>query len=492
MEIFATNKFLTNFELCADKALVIGELRQLIFDLEQRAATGAPLRNVKPLVGKLRSAGSAFSLSLQEVKLTKRSRIVFDYSAGILKLVAMPKQDTHTVVESLEKLNQTSLNQLFESLGPAPSGFVRQLLNDYVVRPWLPAGQDEEGIDRMVEPELFDGWLRFLDTPQEHLRNELLQLATRNQKGIHLIVGGPGTGKTMVLIDLAFSLYEQTGAAPSVVFPPGVASYLRESGHILPVVDDSKPSRVVLFDDPLSVDDLERRASEAESSGALLIAAIDPTQWHHRKSIERFDRFLKSRNPHIHPLRLGYRQGGKVGSAAISIVESFLSRSSAYAADDRVQIERDRAAQWESVCLRELTFADSQGHFRVIDNTKPPVEMFTTELSRALRFDTARSWPKVLVGCIDKKQLPNGVDEAIQHARESHPTQAVRVRNFSQVGEIRGTEFESVILFIPKGIWTNLTTGIIGAGTEQWNTVTQILAFFTRAENRLSVIVTST
>lgn len=489
VKVQATKRFSDNFNMCADKGVIIREIAELLIELERKSGLReGNARNIKTLRGPIRDVGKRHGLSLQEWKLTKRSRLVFDFSEA-LNLIDFAPDDTHTAVEDLDRLSNAQLGKVLDSLSPVSAGFRKLISEKYEVE---VAVESLSGEDRsLYDFEPFDEWIRFLDKPQLKVRDEILSdLVKGTSPGIHVLLGGPGTGKTMVLIDLALEYELATGITPTLRLPAGVKHYVTESGQFLPSLYSSGSS-VVLIDDPATFEELEKTVVREKALGHTVVIGIDPTQWHARRTIEKFSKFMNLNDVKRHELSFCYRQGGVVGRQAVALVQKFLSQSSAFAAEERVFAERSLASDWEKLCLEDITFADEDGHFNLYENDYDLETVFFEQLQKAASFQTARNWPKVLIGCPNKNALPDCVKKALERAAVLYPELKPRIREFRQVTEVRGTEYETVLVVIDPSQLQTLRKGVKAASTPDWERATSLLAFFTRAENRLAIFSTS-
>jgi hypothetical protein len=295
----------------------------------------------------------------------------------------------------------------------------------------------------------------------------------------------------MVLLDLANSYSLFSEEEPGLILPAGVRHYVDSLDPATPGLDIGLAGGVILLDDPETFEKMRDHVDYAKSQGKSIVVAIDPTQWHKRRTIEKFHGFLE-KTPHIrYELTNAYRQGEGVGGPAMKLIRSFLRQSSAFAADYRFEGERSQAQEWEKLCLDEITFTDEDGSMNVYPDEEQLLGNVMLELQRMQTFQTERNWPKTLVGWQVKKHLPRGVKVLLDATRNLNPKFSYRIRSYGQVEEIRGTEFESALLFITHRQWQLLVTGIRGAGTDDWELVTPLLTFLSRAENRLAIFVVS-
>lgn len=484
LQVRATKRFHNSLK-DADKPMVFREIRELLAELERKSGAGeGTARNIKALRGTIRETGKTRGLSLQEWKMTKRGRLIFDYS-GALNLIDFAADDTHTAVEKLDRLSREEFGTILDSLNEVTPEF-----SELLIAPEFNElfGEEISGGDREgYVDERFNEWVRFLDSPQIKVRDSILDSITKNSGfSINLLIGGPGTGKTMVLVDLAYQLHLKSELKPELQLPTSVREYVEYSNLNIPGTREVDGD-VWLVDDPVTFDDLEQKVNNARIRDVPIVIGIDPTQWHARRSIDKFYRFLDQPEIRRFELQLCYRQGGAIGKKAVSLIQSFLNQSSAFAKEERVLAERFMASDWEKVCLEDLSFSDESGHFNFFEKGVDLESKFYEELVRASEFQSYRNWPKVLIGFESEERIPPGVQRAIARAKEDFPDLSVRKREYRKVGDIRGSEFETVLMLLTEHQTSVLKKGVKSAGTPEWEASTAILTFFTRAQNRLSI-----
>lgn len=493
-----SDRALRKFEKTPNKGFIAREIVLLSEALDDMRQGEPPHGNIKTLSGAIRQRGAKQGLALAEWKMTIRSRMVFDAGSTELKVIDFATDDTHTVVEELDALSNHAFSEILKTLAPVPD-WVSNIIAHYATA--VPSFElelfqfePEESRDRtqFIE-QRFDDWIRFLDKDQEEVRDRLiLNLSSADSPSVHILLGGPGTGKTMVLLDLASSYSLYSDEEPGLILPSGVRHYVDSLDPQIPGLDIGLGGGVILLDDPETFEKMRDHVDAAQSLNKHIVVAIDPTQWHKRRTIEKFHGFLE-KTPHTrYELTNAYRQGEGVGGPAMSLIKSYLRKSSAFAADYRFDGERSQAQEWEKLCLDEISFTDADGSWVVYqEDDGDLLSNVQQELERIQSFQTERNWPKTLVGWQFKKHLPSGVKHLLNATKTLHPKFSYRIRSYSQVEEIRGTEFESAMLFVTRRQWQLLQDGIRGAGTDDWELVTPLLTFLSRAENRLAVFVLS-
>jgi RecA-family ATPase len=103
----------------------------------------------------------------------------------------------------------------------------------------------------LYEEELSDAWIQFLDKQQSEIKERIFdEVKSPGTFGFHLLLGGAGTGKTVVLLNLALSL-ASVGRNVVCQFNEQVIKYLNSGSQRVPGAGLSmQPGAVVLLDDP--------------------------------------------------------------------------------------------------------------------------------------------------------------------------------------------------------------------------------------------------
>jgi hypothetical protein len=347
------------------------------------------------------------------------------------------------------------------------------------------------GGDRFKFPqEKTREWLTFLDVQQRKISGEIFEsISSSSGYKLHLLLGGAGTGKTMVLRDLAYKMRLETGHFAQLRVPPGVRQFLLSEGSDIPGLPPFEGTyNAILLDDPITISDAIESIDDAKRLKVPIVIAIDPIQWHERRSIEKFEKLLKSEDPTEYVLSVNYRQGQKVGQPAIQAIKNFRLRTSEFTDRFREQINKSKAAKFEYISLDSVKFAEDAGTYAFYSQEEFTPKNILNEFLRVGRFVTERQWPKVLIGTETKASYPFGVPTLIDlYQSEVDDTFRFRQRAFSQYREVRGTEYEAVIIFIRRSTWSLIVEGLEGAKADDWELLNAPLTFLTRAENRCVV-----
>lgn len=346
---------------------------------------------------------------------------------------------------------------------------------------------DVEGDDSrwLYEAELSDEWIHFLDDEQSKISEILFQklVVPSDEMSVEFVMGGPGTGKTVVLLNLATNL-EQAGRAVSFEASSNVIKYLSSGGRNVPGANKGfGPGVVALIDDPTSSKVLADSLRKAKSAGCrAIVIGFDPLQWHERKMEANFKKICESVSYQFYPLNTCYRQSGGVGGKTLELTEKIYQSSSRYLDSLKQQAEREELQPYIDLSLG-MSFVDDSGRFvsydRDIDqNYRIEISRFRARIDRwthtsPIAFVYDDDLPKEFI-----KSLKN---DAAGLNRTEIP--------LSKYREIRGVEFQELFLFVTSDFWNDLNSGKMGVGSEEWEKLACLHTILSRPKDSLVLYV---
>lgn len=224
-------------------------------------------------------------LEIYRIKVTEGDRLIFSVeSHKIIFLDVGP----HEVMEDFLSLSASAKSKILDSLLELPTWFFRVRSS---IKPKSNLTLSDQGGEEMrwlFEDELSESWLQFLDEEQFKVRNEIFnRIKISGAFEFHLILGGAGTGKTVILLNIALSLKEE-GRNVVTRFSEQVLKYLNSGVQRVPGSNlDLQPGSVVLLDDPRDLSELRKMLQECARVGArALVVTLDPFQWIERRVYE--------------------------------------------------------------------------------------------------------------------------------------------------------------------------------------------------------------
>ena len=340
--------------------------------------------------------------------------------------------------------------------------------------------------DRWVyEEELDEGWIHYLDENQNKVVEDIMKelLSPNDNLKVHFIYGGPGTGKTVVLLNLALRL-EKLGRSVSFQLNDQVAKYLNRGRQKVPGINlGFAPGVTVLVDDPASIDEFADAIRKAQANQCkALIIGFDPLQWHERKMEAKLKTICGKTDYTFSQLWICYRQSFGVAKKSIELTQAIFERSSRYL--DKSKIMSEKVDLQEHLDLIQgMEFVDEAGRYIVYDHDLE--NSVKLEKNRyAARIDVWRHSPSVCF--IYEDNVAEKWRPKIKSVYSgSNKLDVV----FSKYKAIRGVEFQEIAVFLSAQFWNKLNVGENGLNSEAWEKLTSLHTIFSRAKDSIVVYV---
>ena len=276
------------------------------------------------------------SVQAYKTAVTSGDRLVFVVENNQIILVDIGK---HEVMDDYARMSKSARNKDISSTCKVDSWFANKLsiklLEKSSARSKPNPGQQKVDISEIMseeiqgddfrytfDEELNEKWVLFLDEQQSKVANEIcidLEIPEDKVK-IHFILGGPGTGKTIVLLNIAIRL-ENAGKAVSFQLSQGVLKYLNSGSAKVPGANlGPGPGVVLLVDDPADLQSMNGILRQAKSSKCkAVIIALDPLQWHEKEMPEIFEKIWSDNENITHKLDVCYRQSAGVAKKQLKL-----------------------------------------------------------------------------------------------------------------------------------------------------------------------------
>lgn len=337
----------------------------------------------------------------------------------------------------------------------------------------------------IYDEELDSKWVQFLDESQNEIAIELSNKfsISSNQLEIHFLMGGPGTGKTVVLLNVAQRLLDQ-GRSVSLQLNDQVKKYLSSGGGIIPGLNyGCGPGVVVLVDDPRNVNEVAESIRKAKTEGARgLIFAFDPLQWHEPKMQIKFRKLCEGLDYQFSTLWICYRQSSRLAMKAIELTKKIFMEASIHSKDELFFEEKFEIEPYMDLTLG-LEFVDSDGRYFVY---KENIESYLSQECRRVveRIDL---WSHSEALCLIYE---DGLSKELRKSVKSHLLGVKRIDiKLSNVDSIRGVEFQEVFLFISHRTWRQIVEPTRGMQNEDWEKISQLHTILSRPKDSLVIFV---
>jgi hypothetical protein len=357
----------------------------------------------------------------------------------------------------------------------------------------FPEDADEGYIDYANERTA--DWSYWLDEQQFEAGSEIESAVTdaflSGRRVVHGLFGGPGTGKTTILVWLlkALATVEPGGAALDVVLeaPTAVRNQIENSTgwdlapFSLRARGEGDPSPdVILVDDPDSLFGVELLLEARERSSVVF--GFDPLQMGESITDTELEEWLGRAGAVAHWFTSCYRQKAVVGRAAKHVADT-VAASSPFLRDDKKELHhRERAELTRRA--NDTTFVNPSGRVQtVVGPTHEQWELYWREIYRLRRSGRLWDhWPPLLVVTDPEAVVPDRWFMRMD-AVATHRTTTDRLI------DVKGLEYQHVLLLLGDRLYQSLENGFEGSGRNAYNRYRLFRIPFSRAKDSLVTFV---
>jgi Txe/YoeB family toxin of Txe-Axe toxin-antitoxin module len=439
------------------------------------------------------------SVQAYKTAVTSGDRLVFVIEQDQLILVDIGK---HEVMDDYARMSKNARNKDISSSHEVDSWFANKLnaklLEKTSARNKSNLGKQKIDISGIMseeiqgedfrytfDEELNEKWVLFLDEQQTSIANQIygdLELPEDKIK-IHFILGGPGTGKTIVLLNIAIRL-ENARKAVSFQLSQGVLKYLNSGSIKVPGANlGPGPGVVLLVDDPADLQSMNGIIRQAKSSKCkAVVIALDPLQWHEKEMPEIFEKIWSSNENKTHKLDVCYRQSAGVAKKQLKLFTSLLGKNSRFLVEEKQKQERVNLAPYLNLSL-DMTFVDEAGRYKIYlldtqSNFIKEIERF-----RKREFIWKHTHP---IAFIYHDNLSKEVKDYAKHYSQG----LNRIEfNYSDYQKTRGVEYQELFLFLDSDFWEKINDGQQGLKTTDWQQIACLHTLFSRPKDGLVIFI---
>lgn len=492
LTIRATERFVRDFD--AASATLREGARREVRELSRRALLDPRWLH---LYDKVEGLGRALPGRFIELEIAAGPRLVAYVDGLDVVLVAL---GDHEIVPRLKR--QRRVRAELDRLTHPPAGFVAASFSDLLAS--AVAADGRSGADAPLGPEVQPEWLHFLSEEQEQT---WLGIATAIEESleepgaatVHFIEGGPGTGKTSVLLNL-IDHFEETGVTIDLRMSPHLVDFIeaqtsRSLHELLNDDESAEVAQVTLVDDPASLQELwhfallaERRLETWESTA--VVVAFDPLQVEGTRSAELSDESLariRDRSGAVRwPLRDCYRQKERIGRAALNLTQVILG-SSPYLVDHKRKDWAQSRREIAEAAL-DLRFISPAGSSSVFERAtwrdwRGYLERVSRDGFARMREGDPRHWPLLAVVLPIEASLPDAWRSALRDVRHD------LLNDGGWVDQLRGVEYAHVAIVLTSREFEMVTAGFSGTGRADYERFRLLRIPFSRARDSLAVFV---
>jgi hypothetical protein len=339
-----------------------------------------------------------------------------------------------------------------------------------------------------VSPE----WLYFLAEEQNSIFESIFdqiinEISGDGGKSRHIIMGGPGTGKTCILLNLLKYFVDYAEYQIGIDIADHVVSYIEATTQTNIAQFVARPPYasqldVLLVDDPAQ---LAQTLALASTTSMTTVVAFDPLQLQDSITDADLTNALSTYDAQPHFLHACYRQKENVGKTTKNVVD-VIAASTPFL--DQGKIKSFRAQRQELTELsNQLRFMNPLGYSNYYSTAT--VEDLRFEVNRILSNEWLmwKHWPGLLI-LLDECELSEESNDVLEPLIRR---EYVRILPFDQVQQIKGLEFQHVFVFIKQTLFDQLQSGFSGSGQKIYNQRRLLRIPFSRAKDSLVVFAMS-
>jgi hypothetical protein len=332
-------------------------------------------------------------------------------------------------------------------------------------------------------------WIYQLGEEQSRIAREILSgLEIAYLEGIrriYAVSGGPGTGKTAILVWLLKTLTDFDddgfGLDVRISMPNQVLNQIRKSTswELNEFLYEKLPD-VVLVDDPSLL--IQTHSLFRQYPDASFVVAFDPLQMETRVSDHEFQTWIGNFDVDCMFLSTCYRQKSNVGKAAKNMFD-VVADSSPYL-DEFKKSNFAEQAQEVTGISNEMEFVNPGGIYEVVDDLdSAAINRWIASLEdQGERGDLWTHLTPLLVVVDDKLLL----SESLQSRISSIPHDQIV---FSDSEHVKGMDYQHCMMILSKPLYKDISKGFEGSGRKSYDRFRLFRIPVSRPKDSLFVVV---
>lgn len=338
---------------------------------------------------------------------------------------------------------------------------------------WLYQLDDQQAaaVDRMEEQ-----WLEVSETP--------------GHPASTIVVGGPGTGKTAILLNTLKVFVEEWKLQVRLSISPAVRDYVASALSInlsRHVIEDfeARSGDVLLVDDPRNVFEINA-AMGAAKQGAyrLVVVAFDPLQLMDDMADKDLAKIRRTNKCQVIKLDTCYRQRATVGERTKAVVEA-VSNSTPFLASRKKELwwKQHKIVTSSSNAFR---MTNPGGYSQVYDPAR--VEDLAAEVARIRTERLWQHWDPVVLFIDDNASEPAALAKVLRQELNRHSI-GTREVVLSEVESVKGTEFQHGFILLGGNTFDQIERGFEGSGQAVYRERRRLRIPFSRPKDSLVTLV---
>ncbi len=429
-----------------------------------------------------------------KIALTSGDRLIFALHSNQLILLDI---GDHDVMQDYAHLSSQVRNSDINRMLPIPNNLLSEIneaaqSSSMKTKPEKPpigsmniSEESIEGDSRwLYEEELDERWVTFLDDEQFRISEELTGLLSDQELDfkVFLLMGGPGTGKTMILQNIAEKL-DRIGRAVTLQMSEPVRKYLESGGAKLPGLNlEVTEGTILLIDDPETSRHLISDLRRGKSRGVrAVVIATDPLQWLEKQSLEDFEKIQESYETSVFTLWTCYRQSLNVGKAAIDFTQEIINLQLAQQSTNIDKVDKDLEKYLD--LSGGMEYVDDGGSFKIIRSVQEKhIEDILNNFRS--RYDRWKHFSPICI--VYDEQVPRHIRNQVKQFSDGLNRSEVAL---NQVSRIRGQEFQEMVVFLSESTWNLIHSSGQVSKTGSLEIALQLHIALSRPKDRLYIII---
>lgn len=333
-------------------------------------------------------------------------------------------------------------------------------------------------------------WVYWLDEEQDRvftsirddsLALEALLLGQGNM--VFFIIGGPGTGKSCILLNLLKCYIEDFSVG--LIMTSELVDYVEQSteANVHQYLVDSTEvysKDIVLVDDPANVFEIRSYAQLARNGLVpVVILAFDPLQLDDSPTDHEYQSLLEQFKVKEHALTASYRQKENVGKVTKQAAD-VIAASTPFLDSGKIKTFRQERSHLIHLA-NELHFRNPRGYTQVYQRAS--IRNILDEVNRINRPSLLwQHWYSLLIVEPQPESLREECYKILNRVNAKFITE-------DEIRSIRGLEFRHVFLFLEHKLYDEIENGFKGSGRPVYNERRLLRIPFSRAKDSLVIFV---
>lgn len=341
--------------------------------------------------------------------------------------------------------------------------------------------------------EVSRDWVYFLDEVQtratEEIVTEIEDALAGDSRSATFVIGGPGTGKTSVLLQLLMRLSNAVVTNREtwdvrLDIGDRLASFIKAStdwdlGAVRRLPTASDPADVLLVDDPRDVAHVKRCATLLRSGAVrAVVIGFDPLQLQDSLEDKEYQALSTSMRATEHRLSTCYRQKAAVGESAVQVARAVAESSPFLIAERKRAYKRERRRL--TAIANEVSFVNPTGH--VVIEPHADASAFRRHVTWINNQALWTHWAPVLLVLDTGVDLPATWKSALRDVRHD-------VVPLAKATDMKGLEYQHVIMVLGPDRFQALQSGFSGSGRAVYNDYRLARIPYSRAKDSIATFV---